>query len=957
MKSKRLVMGILAHVDAGKTTLSESILYVSGSIRKLGRVDHGNAFLDTDQLERARGITIFSKEARFTLGDKEITLLDTPGHVDFSAEMERTLQVLDCAVLVINGADGVQNHTMTLWKLLNRYGIPVFLFVNKMDQAGTERRELLKELRKRLGEGCVDFSERPEAVFLENLALCREDLMEEYLERGEIAPEHIRRAISERWVFPCFFGSALKMEGVEEFLQGLGLYSETPDYIEEFGAKIYKISRDAKGNRLTHMKITGGVLKVKTVLTKVGNNAGGKEKDATIGDWEVGDGKKGIRTGEMEVWEEKVDQIRLYSGSQFESISQAEAGMVCAVTGLKKTWAGEGLGVETASDRPVLEPVLTYQVVLPPSCDVHGMLLFLRRLEEEEPQLHIVWKEELNEIHAQIMGEIEIEILKSLILDRYGVEVEFGSCSILYKETISKPVVGVGHFEPLRHYAEVHLLLEPGERGSGLHFDSCCSEDVLDKSWQRLILSHLRERAHKGVLTGSQITDMKITLAAGRGHEKHTEGGDFRQAAYRALRQGLKKAGSILLEPVYEFHLETPVETVGRVLSELQRMNAAFSLSERERDMSVIAGSAPASAMKKFQQEMISCTRGLGRLFFTLKGYEPCRNEKEVVDAIGYDSEKDLENPTGSVFCSRGAGFVVSWEDVDQYKHVDSGIRFEKENGEKNSACGTYLSSHSPGYASEKELEEIFLRTYGGGRGGNQDEKKGNNKGFRKRINQEAIQESHRLCRRTADQKSKERYLLVDGYNIIFAWDELKALAEVSIDGARDKLIEILSNFHGNQDGTLILVFDAYKVEGGRGSVLKYDNIDVIYTKEAETADQYIERAVNKIGRIYDVTVATSDSLVQMISWGEGARRLSARELLDEIEARNTEIRNSYLKHNESTHHFPFENLERELSGRGEAEAAPIRGPRLPGDRTGLSEDRPYTAGDRPGSSSEEQNG
>ncbi len=882
MKAKKIVLGILAHVDAGKTTLSESILYFSGSIRKLGRVDHGNAFLDTDALERARGITIFSKQAQFTLGDLEITLLDTPGHVDFSAEMERTLQVLDYAVLVINGADGVQSHTATLWRLLSHYEIPVFLFINKMDQAGADRERLLDELHKRLDERCVDFGDSEhQELFYENLAMCEEALMEEYLRTGTLEPRLLTEAVAERRVFPCYFGSALKTTGVEEFLTGLSRYLRVPGYGEEFGAKVYKITRDGQGNRLTHLKVTGGILKVKMALTN-GRPAGAEDGP------ECGGG--GRRDGE-EARPEKVDQIRIYSGAQFTAVDQAEAGTVCAVTGLSRTRAGEGLGSEEASDAPLLEPVLNYRLQLPPSCEVHGMLLKLRQLEEEEPQLHIVWDEQSGEIHAQVMGEIELEILKSLIRERFGVDVEFGTGSIVYKETIAAPVEGVGHFEPLRHYAEVHLLMEPGEPGSGLHFDSRCGEDQLDRNWQRLVLTHLKEKKHRGVLTGSEITDMKITLVAGKAHQKHTEGGDFRQATYRAVRQGLKKADSVLLEPVYEFQLEVPTEMVGRALADLQRMNGTFDPPESEGTMSTVRGSAPVSAMSDYQAQVLAYTKGQGRLFLALKGYEPCADEKAVVEAIGYDSERDTDHPTGSVFCAHGAGFAVSWEEVERYMHVDSGLRFggsEEDETSKKKSPGPLLSN-APGYANEKELEEIFLRTYGTGKG------ERNRQRIPKRVRGASTAEMPTHRPKTSLAANREKYLLVDGYNIIFAWEELKELAEVSLDGARDKLIEILGNYQGYKGGTLILVFDAYKVAGNPGSVLKYQDLYVIYTKEAETADQYIERAVHRMGEHYDVTVATSDRLVQMIIWGEGARRLSAQELKAEVEAVSAEIRSDYL--------------------------------------------------------------
>lgn len=684
MKSNQLTIGILAHVDAGKTTLSEAVLYGSGSLRKLGRVDHGDAFLDTDLLEKARGITIFSKQARFILGGKEITLLDTPGHVDFSAEMERALQVLDYAVLVVSGADGVQSHTLTLWKLFIHYGIPVFLFINKMDQPGTDRQKRMEELKKKLDDRCVDFSAGESDAFCEELAMCSEDLMEDYLQTGAVGKEKVAGAIAARKVFPCYFGSALKMEGVEEFLEGLSDFSTSVDYPREFGARVYKISRDPQGRRLTHMKITGGVLQVKDLLT-------------------ASDGS----------WEEKADQIRIYSGDRFETKSQVGPGTICAVTGLDKTYAGEGLGVENSLAGPVLEPVLTYRVFLPEGCDAHTMLMQLRQLEEEDPQLKIIWNENLGEIHVQLMGQVEMEILKSRIAERFGTEVEFGSGSIVYKETILDPVEGIGHFEPLRHYAEVHLLLEPAERGAGLIFSADCSEDELDRNWQRLVMTHLEERPHPGVLTGAPITDMKITLIAGKAHLKHTEGGDFRQATYRAVRQGLKKSRSILLEPVYDFRLLVPQEMVGRAMADIQRMEGIVGPPVIEEDMAVLTGTAPAATLGQYQSEVLSYTKGRGSLSCILKGYAPCHNQEEVIAEQAYDSEADEENPTGSVFCSHGSGFNVPWDQVEKYMHVDSGWRPPKKEKPDSGTLPRSYGRQSGGQADDKELEAIFTRTYG----------------------------------------------------------------------------------------------------------------------------------------------------------------------------------------------------------------------------------------------------
>ena len=887
---KNISVGILAHVDAGKTTLSEGLLYLSGKIRKIGRVDHGDAYLDNFELEKARGITIFSKQAVLELGETEMTLLDTPGHVDFSAEMERTLQVLDYAILVINGADGVQGHTMTLWRLLNRYQIPVFLFVNKMDQTGTDRDALLKELKKRLDSNCVDFDENQDSdVFMENLAMCEEELLEEFLETGVVEEKEISRLILERKVFPVCFGSALKMTGVEEFIRCVEKYTAAPVYPDTFGAKVYKIARDDQGNRLTYMKITGGSLKVKTILTN-----------------KKTDGKTSFRSGHAEeVWEEKADQIRIYSGGKYETVTEAKAGTVCAVTGLTQTYPGQGLGMEVESDMPVLEPVLNYQIKLPPECDVHQMLQKLKQLEEEEPQLHIVWNEQLQEIHAQLMGAVQIEILKSIIWDRFRVAVEFGTGNIMYKETILEPVEGVGHFEPLRHYAEVHLLLEPGEPGSGLQFFTACSEDVLDRNWQRLILTHLEEKEHIGVLTGSPITDMQITLVTGRAHLKHTEGGDFRQSTYRAVRQGLKKAKSVLLEPYYEFRLEVPNEMIGRAMSDIQKMQGTMQPPEMDGEMSVLVGTAPVSAMADYQNQVVSYTSGKGRLFCNLKGYAPCQNQDEIVEAIGYDSEHDLENPTGSVFCAHGAGFVVPWDQVEEYMHLETDLFDDVEEEEpvnyyqipKGAASRVYGGS----YEDDKELQAIFERTFGPAK---------ERRTYEKRV----VRSEKDYGKHVPKKKVQEEYLLVDGYNIIFAWDDLKELANENINAAQDKLMDILSNYQGIRKCNLILVFDAYKVEGHMEEIIKHHNIYVVYTKEAETADQYIEKTVHKLGRQYQVTVATSDRLEQIIILGQGANRLSAKGLKEEIEAATQELRQDWKLRRQSSKSYLFDNVSEELA-------------------------------------------
>lgn len=893
--TNKLTIGILAHVDAGKTTLAESILYLTGSIRKLGRVDHQDAFLDTYELERERGITIFSKQAEFRLGEREVTLLDTPGHVDFSAEMERTLQVLDYAILVISGADGVQGHVQTLWRLLKQYEIPVFLFINKMDQPDTNENALMEELTKRLDEKCINFSaglETEEAK--ENLAVCDEAVLEHYLESGEIQKEEIINLIAKRKVFPCYFGLALKIQGVEEFLKGIETFTKKCAYPEEFGARVFKIARDAQGNRLTYLKITGGSLKVKMLLSN--------EKEA-------GEGKE-------ELWEEKAEQIRIYSGNSFEAVKEAKAGSVCAVAGLSHTYCGQGLGIEAHTFLPVLEPVLTYKIELPEDCNVHSMLIKLKELEEEEPQLHIVWDERLQEIHAQVMGEVQIEILKRMIWERYQTEVEFGSGKIVYKETIEDCVEGVGHFEPLRHYAEVHLKLEPAERGTGLHFFADCSEDLLDRNWQRLVMTHLEERMHKGVLTGSEITDMKVTLVSGRAHLKHTEGGDFRQATYRALRQGLKKAKSVLLEPVYEFRLELPADKVGRAMADIQKMYGEFQLSDSEGEYSVVTGFAPVSLMRDYQKEVMAYTSGHGRLFCTLKGYMPCHNADEVIEEMNYDSESDLENPTGSVFCAHGAGFIVPWYEVEDYMHLELQTPMQKQVEEEipmpkrtPQEAEAYLKE---GVQNEEELRAIFERTYGAVKR----ERQGWERVSKRNPNRNPSVRSSET-ENTRKEKKREpikEYLLVDGYNIIFAWEDLNELSKINIESARNKLMDRLSNYQGYKKMTLILVFDAYKVKGNPGSVMKYHNIYVVYTKEAETADQYIEKTVHEIGRKYQVTVATSDALEQVIILGQGGNRLSAANLLEEVEAVEAEISKKVQKKTSKEKNYLFDHLDEEMA-------------------------------------------
>lgn len=1029
---KHICVGLLAHVDAGKTTLAEGLLYTGGRIRKLGRVDHGDAFLDNFALERERGITIFSKQAQISWEGLDITLLDTPGHVDFSAEMERTLQVLDYALLVISGSDGVQGHVQTLWHLLEQYGIPAFLFVNKMDQPGTDKEKILRELQTKLDSGCQEFGPEPESKgpeFLETLAMCDEALMEEYLETDCLEDSSIAQAVAERHVFPCFFGAALHLEGVEELLKGIRRFALCPVYPDAFGARVFKISRDASGNRLTHLKVTGGTLRVKMPVSNACSAA-----------------------SEGEVWEEKADQLRVYAGAQYSAVDEVEAGGICAVMGLGRTFAGQGLGMESYNAFPVLVPVLTYGLLLPEGSDAVKVLGQLRKLEEEEPQLHVVWqkagamgsggaagaetaaaaasdtREEsrkksfgvsggsgvvttssaravsgkkgsgggilasqsggraVPEIHVQVMGEVQIEILKRLISERFGLEVEFTDGQIVYKETIANAVVGIGHFEPLRHYAEVHLLLEPGEPGSGLQFASACSEDILDRNWQRLVLTHLEERSHLGVLTGSAITDMKITLLTGRAHLKHTEGGDFRQATYRALRQGLMQAESVLLEPVFSFTLEVPTGQLGRAMTDIQRMQGRFDAPLTEGDFTAITGSAPAATMRGYQKEVNAYTRGMGRLSCILKGYEPCHNTEEVMEMCGYDPEADLENPASSVFCAHGAGFVVPWDQVPDYAHMESGWNPEVAgDGQSGWGAGSNLNgrgadsrqeqgasggrqesaggpesqepltggrfpnaaqtqetggsrstgiragslpsrqkkapgeeSHASDYITQEEIEEIFLRTYGKAKRDYEPYRyHQRNMGSTAAAQETGTQSgasgvpgsSSPAVNRKTSADQKENYLLVDGYNIIFAWEDLQALAEVNIDSARDKLMDICSNYQGYEGCTLILVFDAYKVKGNTGSVQKYHNIYVVYTKEAETADQYIEKTVHEIGRKHHVTVATSDRLEQMIIWGEGAVRLSARGFREAVEGASAHILEQYNRQNGADKNRPFEEL------------------------------------------------
>ena len=835
---KKLVIGILAHVDAGKTTLSEAMLYRSGAIRSLGRVDHRDAFLDTDALERERGITIFSKQAMLPLPECSVTLLDTPGHVDFSAEMERTLQVLDYAILVVSGTSGVQGHTHTLWQLLRRYQIPTFLFVNKMDIDGTDREALLHQLREELSEGCVDF-ECEQAELFEQLALADDDAAERYLETGALAAGDIRRLIARRRVFPCWFGSALKLTGVDAFLRGIAAYTDEPKRGRDFGARVFKIARDPQGARLTFLKVTGGSLRVKTLLS--------------------GDG-----------WEEKADQLRIYSGTKYTLTETADAGTVCAVTGLSHTEPGDGLGMETAQEAPVLLPVLEYRLVPEEAISPQEAFLRLKQLAEEDPQLHPVWDARHQEIRMQLMGEVQMEILARVIAERCAMQVTFDEGSIVYKETIADTVEGVGHYEPLRHYAEVHLLMEPGEPGSGLRFDTVCSEDVLARSWQRLILTHLMEKPHLGVLTGAPITDMRITLLSGRAHLKHTEGGDFRQATYRAVRQGLKKAKSVLLEPWYAFRLELPQENTGRAMTDIQRMGGEFAPPEvAENGLFLLTGGAPVRRMRGYQREVTAYTRGRGRLHCTVSGYRPCAEQERIVQEIGYDSERDLENPAGSVFCSHGAGFEVKWDKVDSYAHLPLWSTFRKADAPGQTS---YRRSVAAGGAPEleKELLAIFERTYGSIR--------------RRDILPTQMLRSDDKEALIRSLEPAEEYVLVDGYNIIHAWDELREIARDNLDAARHVLMDRLCNYQGYRNCALILVFDAYRVPQGLGAVEKYHNIHIVYTKEAETADQYIERVTYALGKRRRVRVATSDGLEQLIILGHGAQRIPATEFHEELE-------------------------------------------------------------------------
>ena len=860
---KHCCIGVLSHVDAGKTTLSEALLYRAGAIRRLGRVDHQDAFLDTDAMERQRGITIFSKQAVLELSSVRVTLLDTPGHVDFSAEMERTLQVLDCAVLVISGTDGVQGHTRTLWELLERYHVPTFLFINKMDLAGTDRDALLAHLKEKLDGGCVDFGDSE--TLAEEAAVLDEAVLERYLETGEVSNAALSALIAERKLFPCYFGSALRVEGVDALLSGVERYAPRPVYPADFGAKVFKITRDSQGARLTHLKLTGGTLRVKDVLT-------GREGDT--------------------LWQEKADQLRLYSGAKFQSLDEAEAGAVVAVTGLSHTFPGQGLGAEPDWAGAVLQPVLTYRVELSDGTDPHTALQKLRQLEEEDPQLHLVWSG--GDIHIQLMGEVQMEILQRLIRERLGMEVSFGAGTVCYRETIANAVEGIGHFEPLRHYAEVHLLLEPGEPGSGVTVASVCPTDELNLNWQRLILTHLLEKEHCGVLTGAPVTDIKLTLLTGRAHEKHTEGGDFRQATYRAVRQGLMQAENVLLEPWYRFRLELPAEQVGRAMTDLQRMNGEVELPETIGEDAVLTGRAPVAGLRDYGREVAVYTRGRGRLSCTPAGYFPCAEADSVIAAIGYDPERDTENPADSVFCSHGAGVIVPWFEVCDHAQVESGWQPKSAAPEPETSGPKQrtVSAYAGTIEQDRELQAIFERTYGTVKRWEFIPPKAP-----RRPIADTSEEKRRELKRAF---SGEEYLLVDGYNIIFAWDELKKIAAENLDAARKQLCELLCNYQGYRKCRVILVFDAYKVKGGLGSVEKYHNITIVYTREAETADAYIERATYEIGRQHRVRVATSDGPEQVIILGHGALRLSASAFHEEMAEVQKQIGDTVFRNNQS---------------------------------------------------------
>ncbi len=867
---KKITLGILAHVDGGKTTLSESLLYNTGKIKELGRVDHKNTYLDNFSMERERGITIFSKQAVLEYQDMQITLLDTPGHVDFSTEMERTLQVLDYAILIVSGSEGVQGHTETLWKLLKRYEIPTFIFVNKMDMPRTNKEFSGENMRVRLGDGIVDFStEEPD---YEQIAMCDEQALDYYMEHEELTEEMIASLVQNRLLFPCYYGSALNNKGVLELLEGIYRYSYEPIYEENFGAKVYKITKDSSGNRLTHMKITGGRLAVRDEIHGISND---------------------------EEWSAKVNDIRIYSGEKYSLVQEVEAGNVCAVAGLEKTYSGQGLGVESETEEPDLKPVLSYSVLLPKGCNVNQVFQQLKELEEEDPTLNLQWNEDTSEINIRVMGPIQIQLLKALISERFGLEVEFGTGKILYKETILDTVEGVGHFEPLRHYAEVHLLLEPGEPGSGITFESKADTNALSRNWQRLIMTHLAEREHRGVLTGAPITDIHFTLIAGKAHLKHTEGGDFRQATYRAIRQGLKKAQSVLLEPYYDFVLDIDSDQVGRAMTDIGQMNGQMNPPEMIGDRSRITGYAPVSEIGDYQIQVNEYSHGTGTLSLKYKGYAPCHNQEEVIEKKGYDSESDMRNPTGSVFCAHGAGFYVPWDEVEQYMHIKTDLATNQSFEVTPEIMETSRPvSMKDSYAADKELMESFERTFGPVK----------RKKFQEKKTRDYTKSKKPVYRKSG--KTLPDCLLVDGYNIVFAWEELKAIAAQNIDAARDKLLDMLSNYQGYTGKTVIAVFDAYNVKRHKETIYRHQNVYVVFTKEAESADIYIAKTTHQLANKYRVTVATSDALEQLIIMGHGALRMSAMNFYEEYLRVEKEI-SGYLNQNNKLENYvisPEEN-------------------------------------------------
>ncbi len=868
---KKLVIGILAHVDAGKTTLSEALLYQTGKIKKFGRVDNKNAFLDNFYLERERGITIFSKQAVLRTENTEITLLDTPGHVDFSAETERVLQVLDYAVIVISARDGVQAHTLTLWKLLERYNVPVFIFINKMDLEDTEKQNIISELHADISQNCVDFT-KGNMSFYEDISLCDEETMEKYLESLALSEEEISELISKRKIFPCFFGSALRLNGIDEFISGIERYTSSITYPNEFGAKVFKIARDHQGSRMTFIKVTGGTLKVRSTVEYFPKNFSG------------------------ETIKEKVNMIRIYSGEKFESVDEVEAGGVCAVLGLSKTYPGQGLGFEKNLFEPILEPVLTYRVILPNDCTEQEFLPKLRILEEEDPQIKVVFNEELREIYIHLMGEVQAEIFKSITEERFGVKIAFDEGKIIYKETIASAVEGVGHFEPLRHYAEVHLLLEPGEPGSGIVVETKCREDILDKNWQRLVMTHLLEKTHIGVLTGSTLTDVKITLIAGRAHVKHTEGGDFRQATYRAVRQGMMKAKNILLEPYYSFKLTVPIEQIGRAINDIRNMSGTVTAPESMDDMTVISGRVPVSEMRSYSKEVASYTKGKGKLISVFDGYSPCHNSDEVISSFGYDPQSDPENSPDSVFCSHGTGSIVKWSEVEKYMHVSSGVNFDAKSGIPSlidvKAFRRNLNM------DEKELEAIMEREFGPIK--------------RRKYSSPAVMDVPKTVK--LENELKREYFIVDGYNVIFGWEGLKEFSEENFEGARHILMDILSNYQGYTKCELVLVFDGYKVKGNAGERFDYHGIHVVYTKENETGDMYIEKLIDDIGKNYSVKVVTSDSLIQVAALRSGVLRMSAREFEKEVEWIGKQIEKTIDEHCKKSFYRPFESIKKESS-------------------------------------------